>query len=90
MRGNIGAGMVKNQWVDLIVSVLSQIYFLFPWIQTENGNYNGIMYLARAFWLDDFSGMLKADFSGLQWLEKNALQEVAILFGLMLWIMMAV
>lgn len=82
--------MVKNQWVDLIVGVLSQIYFLFPWIQTENGNYNVVMYLARAFWLDDFSGMLKADFLGLQWLEKNAFQEVAILFGLLLWIMMAV
>lgn len=72
------------------MSILAQFYFLFPWIQTESGNYNVIMYLARGFWLQDFSSMLKMDFPTLQALGKNDVQEISILFQMLLWIMMAV
>lgn len=90
MRGKKRTGLVKNQWVDLVMSIFSQVYFLFPWIRTENGNYNAVMYLARAFWRNDFSGMLRADFPGIRLLERNDVQGIVILFRLMLWIMLAV
>ena len=90
MRGMIFSKFVKNQWVDVVMSILAQFYFLFPWIQTESGNYNVIMYLARGFWLQDFSSMLKMDFPTLQALGKNDVQEISILFQMLLWIMMAV
>ena len=90
MRGTIFSKFVKNQWVDVVMSILAQLYFLFPWIQTESGNYNVIMYLARGFWLQDFSSMLKMDFPMLQALGKNDVQEISILFQMLLWIMMAV
>ena len=81
MRGMMFSKFVKNQWVDVVMSILAQFYFLFPWIQTESGNYNVIMYLARGFWLQDFSSMLRMDFPALKVLEERGLINLTFAEG---------
>lgn len=77
----------KEYFANIAMGMLMQIYFLFPWIQTENGGYNAITFMIRAIRQRDFAETFHELYPKVRIFVENAsgvVVQFKILLGLML------